>query len=85
MSREKAFMTINIPSELETALNMEASRLGTRPEKIVEQALRDRLSTLQPASSSKAVDARLRRLLSVARQCGTSISNEDLSREKLYD
>jgi hypothetical protein len=78
-------MTINLSAELGEAILSEAKRLGTTPDLVVEQALREKLA--KPAAQSPLIprDEWERRLLSIARPCGVSLSNEALSREELYD
>jgi hypothetical protein len=78
-------MTIQLPPEIEAAVAQEAERLGTTPQSFVEQTLRARLSIQLPAGLKPEVAAKLNRLLSIARPCGISLSDEDLSSERLYD
>ncbi len=77
-------MTINLPPDLDWALSHEARRLGTTPEELATQTLRQRLLTVAPEAQSNGAD-KLKRLLAMARPCGVSMSSEALSSEGLYD
>jgi hypothetical protein len=74
-------MVITLSPELETALREQASRQGISPEALALKALRERFieSSIQPRDEWE------RRLLSVASDCGVSLSNEAVSSEGLYD
>jgi len=80
-------MTINLTPDLETAVALEARRLGTTPEVYVEHTLRMRLREQQPpgVEAAHSREQRLQRLLSIARPYGVAHSNEALSSEGLYD
>jgi hypothetical protein len=76
-------MVITLGPELEAALTEAASQRGVAPEALALNALRERFlgtnSPLQPRDEWE------RLLLSVAKDCGVSLSNEALSREELYE
>ena len=73
-------MVITVDPELEAALSDESRRRGVAPESIALDALRKRfLPALQPRDEWE------RTLLDAAIDCGVSLSDEALSREKMYD
>ena len=75
-------MVIELSPELEIALSQMASRLSVAPEALVLDILQKRVladATLQPRDEWE------RRLLSIGRDCGVSLSDLDLSSEGLYD
>jgi predicted transcriptional regulator len=76
-------MSITLDAELEAKLNDLARLQGKTPDQIVSDTLRAQWS-LPPASISPR-DEWESKLLSIAKDCGVSPSNEDLSRENLYD
>ena len=80
-------MTIQLPADLGNAVAGEARRLGTTPERYVEQALRQQLSanSVAPAKPGEPCDDFETWLRSIARPCGVSLSDEALSSEGLYD
>jgi hypothetical protein len=76
-------MVITLDPELETALNEVASHQGVPPEQLALNALRERF--LGTSSPLQPQDEWERRLLSVAKDCGVSLSNAALGREELYE
>jgi hypothetical protein len=76
-------MVITLEPELEAALIEAASQRGVAPEALAINALRERFlgtgSPLQPRDEWE------RLLLSVAKDCGVSLSDAALSREELYE
>lgn len=83
-------MTIYLPLDLEAAIRVEATRLGTTPQSLVEETLRKSVArsadaTAEIKPSLEPIDDWERRLLAIARPCGVSLSNEALSSEALYD
>jgi hypothetical protein len=76
-------MVITLSPELEAALNEAASQRGIAPEALALTALRERFlgtgSPLQPRDEWE------RLLLSVATDCGVSLSHEAVSSEGLYE
>ena len=80
-------MSINLTPDLERAITNEARRLGTTPEVLIEQTLRQRVGesgqSREPVVEGR--EQRLQRLLSVVRHHGVSHTNESLSSEGLYD
>jgi hypothetical protein len=76
-------MVITVGSELETALNEEAQRLGVPPEVLALEALRERFLTPVPADESR--DEWERRLRQVATDCGVSLPDSALSSEGIYE
>lgn len=77
-------MLIALSAELKATLTEVARQRGMTREAVAIEALTERF--LPP---TKAVieprDEWERRLLSIATDCGVSLSNEALSREELYD
>ena len=71
-------MSITLPPELEAALVEFARRRGVPPEAMAVDLLRRQLPPVPR-------DEWERRLLSLATDCGVSLSNEALSSEGLYD
>ena len=75
-------MVITPDSNLEAALNEEASRQGMAPEALALNALRERFLAVAPLEPR---DDWERRLLEAASDCGVALSNEDVSSEGLYE
>jgi hypothetical protein len=76
-------VVITIGPDLEAALREAARRKGVDAEALALDALRERFLT--PASPIQPQDEWERRLLGLALDCGASLSDEDLSRENLYE
>lgn len=76
-------MTIKLGPDLEAALNDAAKRRQVAPDVLVLNVLRERF--LPPGQAIQPQDEWERRLLSLATNCGVSISDEALGREQLYD
>jgi len=76
-------MVIDLEPDLEAVLTELARQQGVAPEVLALKALRERF--LAPRLPIQPRDDWERRLLSVASDCGVSLSNEALSREELYD
>ena len=76
-------MVITPDSNLEAALNEEASRQGMAPEALALNALRERF--LRTAALLEPQDEWERRLRSLARNCGVSLHDSAVSSEGLYD
>ena len=76
-------MVINLSQDLETALNEAATQRGIPAEVLAINALRAQF--LGVASSLEPRDEWERGLLVAARNCGTSLTNEALSSEGIYD
>lgn len=76
-------MVITVGPELEAALNEAASQRGVPPEALALTALSERF--LGTSSPLQPRDEWERRLLSVATDCGVSLSDAALSREELYE
>jgi hypothetical protein len=75
-------VVITLGPELESALNDAAAKQGIAPEVLAVNILRKRFlaaATLQPRDDWE------RLLLSAASDCGVSLTNEQLSREVMYD
>jgi hypothetical protein len=76
-------MVITLGPELEAALSELASRRGVAPEVLALNALRERFldtpSLLQPQDDWE------RRLRSLAKDCGVSLSDSAVSSEGLYE
>jgi hypothetical protein len=81
-------MTLELSPELESIIADRARLCGTTPESYVEQIVAQhvRQSVSQPIAplSSSSVE-KLKRIKAVARDCGVSLSDEQLSREHMYD
>jgi hypothetical protein len=75
-------MVITLDPALESALSDRAHQLGVAPEVLALQALRERF--LVPLLIPPR-DEWERRLRSAATDCGTSLSNEAVSSEGLYE
>jgi hypothetical protein len=75
-------MVLTLPPQLESALTEQARKRGVAPEDLAVDVLSRHL--LPPAPITP-LDEWERRLLSIASDCGVSLSNEALSREALYD
>jgi hypothetical protein len=75
-------MVVTIDAELETALKQQAARQGIAPETLALNVLRNRFL---PVTVPEPRDEWERRLLGLAKDCGTSLSNEALSSEGLYE
>ena len=79
-------MTITLTPDLEKALTEQARQQGTTPEAFALAVLRDKLRTSSAVTPDvPPQDEWERRLLSLAVNCGVSLSNEALSSEGLYD
>jgi hypothetical protein len=76
-------MVITLDPQLTAALSEQARRQGVDPEILAVKALRDRF--LSPAASIQPQDDWERRLLSLAKDCGVSLTDAALSREELYE
>jgi hypothetical protein len=75
-------MVITLSPDLESAVQEAATRRGLTPEAFVIEALRERVQ------SNKAPEPRdewERELLSIAKDCGVSLSNEAVSSEGIYE
>lgn len=76
-------MVITLSPELEAALNEAARRQGVAPEVLALSALRARF--LDTAALLQPQDEWERRLRSLAKDCGVSLSNWAVSSEGIYD
>lgn len=76
-------MELTLDPELETALKEAAERLGTSPEILAIQALRERFPNKVPPIVPR--DDWERALLAIGSPLGATLSNKALSREELYD
>jgi hypothetical protein len=76
-------MVITLGPDLEAALNEAASQRGVAPEALAIDALRERF--LGTSSPLQPRDEWERLLLSVATDCGVSLSHEAVSSEGLYE
>ena len=75
-------MVITLPPQMEAALSERAKQRGIEPEALALEVLRQQLLPVQPPVPR---DEWERQLLSVATDCGVSLSNEALSSEGLYE
>ena len=76
-------MTIKLEPTLEAALTEAARQQGTTPDALAAKILREQLPVTTPAI--EAQDEWERELMSLASDCGVSLSNESLGREHLYE
>lgn len=76
-------MVINLNSQLANVLEEQARRRGVSPEELALEVLRERFQPRPLPFEPR--DEWERRLLSIAIDCGVSLSNEALSSEGLYD
>jgi hypothetical protein len=75
-------MVITIDSDLEMALKERAQRQGVAPEALALKALRDQFLAPAPTESQ---DEWVRRLRSLATDCGVSLSDAAVSSEGIYE
>lgn len=75
-------MVVNLPPQLETALNKMALRQGIAPEVLALNVLQERILT---ADLLEPRDEWQRGLRQVATDCGVSLPNEALSSEGIYE
>lgn len=80
-------MTLNLTGELESALVERARQSGTTPERYLEQIVKQhvREGDVQPPDSEASIEEKLQRLRAIGRHCGVALSNDQLSREYIYD
>jgi hypothetical protein len=76
-------MVINLDSELEAALAERAMREGVSPQDLALRILREQVRPRTELPEPR--DEWERRLLAIATDCGVSLTNEQLSRETMYD
>ncbi len=76
-------MVISIGPELEAVLIEQARRQGTTPDALAVSVLREGL--MAKAITLPSQDDWERRLRSLAKNCGVSLSNTAVSSEGLYD
>lgn len=76
-------MVITPSPELEAALNHQARQQGVTPEALALDALKQQF--LNKEMPIQPQDEWERRLISVARDCGVSLSDAALGREELYE
>jgi len=76
-------MVIHLTPELEAALQAEARQKGVSPEDVALGVLRERL--LGTGAPIVPQDEWERRLLSVASDCGVSLSHAAVSSEGIYE
>jgi hypothetical protein len=75
-------MVITLEPDLEAALSEVARRQGVAPEALAVNTLRERFLV---AASPQPRDEWERRLLGIAKDCGVSLPDQDISREALYE
>ena len=76
-------MTIDLGPELEAELAAVAKRTGRTPEEVVVRILGRQI--MPSIATLQARDEWERRLLAIGTPCGVSLTDEDLSRETMYD
>jgi predicted transcriptional regulator len=83
MAEEENIMTITLPPDLEAALQERAQQLVAPIEMIAVSALREKFPRPRPPLEPRDDWERLE--LGLGIDCGTSVSNEALSSEGLYE
>jgi hypothetical protein len=76
-------MIITLGPDLEATLTRLARQQGVAPEVLALDALREKF--LAPTSPVQPQDEWERHLLSLAKDCGVSLSDANLSREEMYE
>lgn len=76
-------MVITLTPQLEAVLSEQAQRRGVAPEVLALDALREHF--LPASDPLEPRDEWERRLLSMAKDCGVSLTDEQLSREQMYE
>jgi hypothetical protein len=76
-------MVLTLPPQLEAVLNEQARRRGVAPEVLALDALRERF--LPVSDPLEPRDEWERRLLEMGTDCGVSLTDEQLSREEMYE
>ena len=82
--------TITLTPEIEQEVAKRAQQIGTTPERLVLEKLRTEFAPTaaeakQQARPFEPQDDWERRLVSIGTPCGTSLSNEAVSSEGLYE
>ncbi|GEM_PF-2115805 len=83
-------MTINLDHDLEVALVDAARLVGTDPAKLAIDSLKQRF-VVKPADFTRSLRSKedqemwVRRLIDSAKDCGIVLTDEQLSREHIYD
>jgi len=67
---------------LATVIAERARQSGTDPSTLANEALRERF---QPVPTLEEHEEWMQKLLSVSKDCGVSLTDEQLSREHMYD
>ncbi len=76
-------MNISLTPDMEAAVNEQARQLGTSPETVVMNLLREKFG--KPVMVFEPRDEWERRLLEIGTDCGVSPPHEALSSDGLYD
>jgi hypothetical protein len=76
-------MVITLTPQLEAVLSERARQRGVTPEVLALDALREHF--LPASDPLEPRDEWERRLLGMATDCGVSLTNEQLSREEMYE
>jgi hypothetical protein len=76
-------MVITLTPQLEAVLSEQARRRGMAPEVLALDALREHF--LPASDSLEPRDEWERRLLEMGTDCGVSLTDEQLSREEMYE
>ncbi len=76
-------MVITLTSQLEAVLSEQAQRRGVAPEIAALDALREHF--LPESDPLEPRDEWERRLLEMGTDCGVSLTDEQLSREEMYE
>ena len=75
-------MVLTLPAPLEAALTDQARRKGVTPEALALDVLRQHIVPISPPVPQ---DEWERGLLALGIDCGVSLTDEQLSREAMYD
>ena len=78
-------MTLTLSEEVERALKAKAAQLGKTPDELADETLRQQLIAAPQSGEAPPRDEWERRLLAIGRPAGVSLTNEQLSREVLYE
>jgi len=76
-------MVVNLPPQLEAAINEQAQRRGVAPEAVALDALRRQFLRNMPPIEPQ--DEWERKLFGAAIDCGVAVPDWALSRESLYE
>jgi hypothetical protein len=78
-------MTITLSEEVERALKARAAKRGTSPDELANQTLKRELLSHPTDAGLQPKDEWEKLLLSVPLQTGVSLTDEQVSREAIYE